>query len=147
MHVRAITGAAIAALAAGAIATPSFAQDPCHQKQHNNGTAGAVLGGLAGAVVGSNVTSHRGSRTGGAIIGGLAGAAIGNNIGRSSTKCDGRYTYYNGRSYNQPYNGYYNGAYDGRYGNNDYYRQPYYNQPYYNGDYNNGYYNNGYYPY
>lgn len=100
MQVRAITGAAIAALAAGAIATPSFAQDPCHQKQHNNGTAGAVLGGLAGAVIGSNVTSHRGSRTGGAIIGGLAGAAIGNNIGRSSAKCDGRYTYYNQPSYN-----------------------------------------------
>jgi hypothetical protein len=135
MNVRMITGAAIAALAAGAIASPSFAQDPCHQRKHNNGTAGAVIGGLAGAVLGSNVAGH-GARTGGTIIGGVAGAAIGNNIGRSSTHCDGRYSYYyNGRYYDHPVygNNYYNGGYDGRYGSN-------------NGYYSNGYYdNNGYY--
>jgi hypothetical protein len=141
MQVRAITGAAIAALAAGAIATPSFAQDPCHRQQHNNGTAGAVIGGLAGAAIGSNVAGH-GARTGGTILGGLAGAAIGNNIGRSSTKCDGRYSYYyNGRYYDRPAYGntYYNGAYDGRYGSNN----SYYGRQRYNG-YNNNYYNNGY---
>jgi hypothetical protein len=150
MQARIVTGAAIAALAAAAIASPSFAQDPCHQQQHNNGTTGAVLGGLAGAVIGSNVAGH-GARTGGTIIGGLAGAAIGNNIGRSSTKCDGRYSYYyNGRYYDRPqYGNTYNGGYDGRYGsNNGYYSQPrsngYYSQP----RYNNGAYNNGYgYPY
>jgi uncharacterized protein YcfJ len=145
MQVRVITGAAIAALAAGAIATPSFARDPCEQQKHNNGTAGAVLGGIAGAVLGSNVTHHHGARTGGAIIGGVAGAAVGNSIGRSSTKCDGRYSYYyNGRYYDHPVYGntYYNGAYDGRYGyngyNNGYYNNGYYTQPYYN---------DGYYPY
>jgi hypothetical protein len=142
MQVRAITGAAIAALAVGAIATPSFAQDPCHQHKRSNGTAGAVLGGIAGAVIGSNIPHHHGARTGGAIIGGVAGAAIGNSIGRSSTHCDG-YTYYNGRYYyNQPSTSYYNGYYDGRYGYNGYY-----SRPYYNGYYDNGYYNNGYYPY
>jgi hypothetical protein len=139
MKVRAITGAVIAALAAGAIATPSFAQDPCHRQQHNNGTAGAVIGGLAGAVIGSNVAGH-GARTGGSILGALAGAAIGNNIGRASTKCDGRYSsYYNGRYYDRPAysNGYYNGAYDGRYGANN----GDYSRPRYNG------YDHGYYPY
>jgi len=140
MHVRLITGAAIAALAATAMATPSFAQDPCHQKQHNNGTAGAVIGGIAGAVIGSNVAGH-GAKTGGSIIGGLAGAAIGNNIGRSSTKCDGRYSYYyNGRYYDHPVgDAYYQGRYDSRYG----YNNGYYNNGY-NGSYNNGYYNNRY---
>ena len=134
MQVRAITGAAIAALAAAAIATPSFARNPCQQQKHNNGTAGAVIGGIAGAVLGSNVAGH-GAKTEGSVIGGVAGAAIGSNIARSSTKCSSRYSYYyNGRYYDRPVYGetYYNGAYDGRYGS---YSQPYYDQygrPYYN---------------
>jgi hypothetical protein len=95
MKTAAVTGAVLAALAAGALATPSFARDPCEQHKHNNGTAGAVIGGLAGAVLGSNVAGH-GAKTEGSIIGGVAGAAIGNNIGRSGVKCDG-YSYYNPR--------------------------------------------------
>ena len=134
MKTVAITGA-IAALAAGAIATPSFAADPCHQRQHNRGTTGAVIGGLAGAMIGSNIPHHHGARTGGAILGGLAGAAVGNSIGRQSTKCD-NYAYYNynGRYYDQQaynnsyYNGYYNGYPDGR--NYDEYGRPYYYPPY-----------------
>src|SRR5690348_12456023 len=71
-------------------AAPAAAQgyrysDDCTRRIHNNGTAGAIVGGIAGAVVGSNL-AHGGGRTGGAILGGAAGAAIGNNIARSSTK-------------------------------------------------------------
>ncbi|HEX3699269.1 MAG TPA: glycine zipper 2TM domain-containing protein [Phenylobacterium sp.] len=124
MKTATVTGAVVAALAAGAIATPSFARDPCEQQKHNNGTAGAVLGGIAGAVIGSNVAGH-GARTGGSIIGGVAGAAVGNNIGRSGTKCDG-YAYYNNGYYDRDRhwhgNAYYNGGYNGQYGyNNGYY--------------------------
>lgn len=148
MKTAAITGAVLAALAAGALATPSFARDPCQQEKHNKGTAGAVIGGLAGAVLGSNVAGH-GAKTEGSVIGGVAGAAIGNNIGRSGVKCDG-YSYYNPNggyydrdghwhsySANARYNnGYYAGQY-GRdtssydrgyydsYGNWHYYRTPY----------------------
>lgn len=136
MKTAAITGAVLAALAAGAIATPSSARDPCEQRKHNNGTAGAVLGGIAGAVLGHNI-GHHGGRTGGAIIGGVAGAAVGNNIGRSGTKCDG-YAYYNqnggyydrdGRwhSYSTNYQYGSNSGYYDRYGNWHYYS---YDTPY-----------------
>ncbi len=114
--------AAMAAIvAAGSLATPSFAQDygsygydngyrnPCQQAQHDSGTGGGVLGALAGAVIGSNLAAHSGGRPGGAILGAMAGAAIGNNIGRASAKqsgvCDGadygRYNqgYYSGVAY------------------------------------------------
>jgi hypothetical protein len=93
MKIRALSATALALVAAGAVATPSFARDygyyateaACHDKQHDAGTTGAVLGGLAGALLGSSVAGH-GSRTGGAVIGGLAGALVGNSIGRSSAK-------------------------------------------------------------
>jgi uncharacterized protein YcfJ len=152
MKIAVITGA-VAALAAGAIATPTFAQDYCHEHRQSNGTAGAVVGGLAGAVLGSQVAGH-GARTEGSVIGGIAGALIGNSIGRSSAKCDG-YGYYDGRYdhgryYSAPayssgyYNNRYDGRYDGRYGYNGYY-----GRHHDSGYYNNGYYNNGYsyYPY
>ena len=59
--------------------------DVCTDRIHDNGAAGAVLGGIAGALLGSNV-AHHGGRTGGALIGAAAGAALGSNIARSSTK-------------------------------------------------------------
>ncbi|MDE2486143.1 MAG: glycine zipper 2TM domain-containing protein [Alphaproteobacteria bacterium] len=146
MKTVAITGVAVAALAATAIATPSFARNPCEQQKHNHGTAGAVIGGLAGAALGNSL-AHGGGRTGGTIIGGLAGAAIGNNIGRSSTKCDG-YAYYNGGYYDRDghWHGYartYASPYAGQYGYNSSYRG-YDSRPYY--DYQDGY-ASGYYPY
>lgn len=121
MKLAAISGAVIAALAAGSVATPTFAQDyrgygyydsgrdPCQQKKHDSGTTGAVLGGIAGALLGSSLASHHDGRTGGALIGAVAGAALGNNIGRSSAHssatCDGyvRQGYYGGRSYDSAY--------------------------------------------
>ena len=87
MRYAAITGAMMAALAAGAVATPTFAQsDPCHAEKHENGTTGAVVGGIAGALLGSSIAPHHENRAGGAVIGGVAGALAGNAIGRSSAE-------------------------------------------------------------
>ena len=97
MKVAMISGAVIAALAAGAIATPSFAQpygygyaNDCRQDR-GNAAAGTIIGGIAGAVLGSNLAAHHGGRSGGAAIGAVAGALLGNSIGRSSSQsCDYR---------------------------------------------------------
>jgi hypothetical protein len=104
MKTATVTGAVIAALAVGALATPSSAQT--YRGQYSNdcrrsdGTAGTVIGGIAGALLGSNLAAHHGGRAGGAAIGGVAGALLGNSIGRSSGQsCD--YQGYN-NGYRQP---------------------------------------------
>ena len=51
--------------------------------RRNNAAAGAVIGGVLGAIVGSGVAG-RGSHTGGAIVGGALGATAGAAIGSSS---------------------------------------------------------------
>jgi hypothetical protein len=126
MKFAALTATTLALATAGAAATPSFAHDygyydaaeACHAKKQESGTTGAVLGGLAGAFIGSSVAGH-GSHAGGAVIGGLAGALIGNGVGRSSAKdsapCEardygriayrGEHAYYDGyqRSSYHPY--------------------------------------------
>jgi hypothetical protein len=142
MKTAAFTGVAIAALAATAIATPSLARDPCQQHKHNSGTTGAVIGGLAGAVLGSNVAGH-GAKTEGSIIGGVAGAALGNSIGRDSVDCDG-YAYYqrgyydsDGHWHAYASNRSYYSPYAGQYGYNSSYYSPYYATPY--NDYYDGY--------
>jgi hypothetical protein len=58
----------------------------CHQEKKGNEVAGGLLGGIAGAVIGSNV-ARGGGREGGAIIGGVGGAALGANIAKDSTHC------------------------------------------------------------
>ena len=63
----------------------AYYEDGCTDRIHDNGVTGALLGGAAGALIGSNVASH-GGRTGGALIGAAAGAAVGSNIARSTTK-------------------------------------------------------------
>lgn len=93
MKTVAISGAVIVALAVGALATPAFAQTyraPYNSDcRRSDGTAGTVIGGIAGALLGSNLAAHHGGRAGGAAIGGVAGALIGNSIARgSSQSCD-----------------------------------------------------------
>lgn len=108
MLLRLVPAAALVAATVFSAAAPASAQgyrysDDCTRRIHNNGTTGAIVGGLAGAVVGSNL-ARGGGRTGGAILGGAAGAALGNSIARSSTKdrCRGhRYVYRSG--YPAPY--------------------------------------------
>ena len=101
MKVATISGVVIAALAAGAIATPSLAQPYGYDRDcRSNAAAGTILGGIAGAVLGSNLAAHHGGRSGGAAIGGVAGALLGNSIGRSSSSCD--YRGYSSGYYAQP---------------------------------------------
>jgi hypothetical protein len=86
-----VTSAAALTATILALAAPMTAQardyrdDGCTDRIHDNGVAGALIGGAAGAVIGSNV-ARGGGRTGGALIGAAAGAAVGSNIARSSTK-------------------------------------------------------------
>ena len=56
------------------------AQAACQQQQNNRAVGGAIIGGIAGAVLGSNLSRGNG-RTGGAVIGGVAGAAVGADVG------------------------------------------------------------------
>lgn len=116
-----LTTAAAPALAQAHDYRPYGYDDGCSGRIHNSGTTGAVLGGLAGALIGSNV-AHHGGRTGGALIGAAAGAAVGSNIARSSTKqsCRGYRTAYR-------YDGYQPGYYaDPGYGYGDYNSYPVY---------------------
>lgn len=95
------TLAAVLALAAGAADAQSsrydsgsytaqspkgYAYDACKREQTGRGTMGAVLGGGAGAVIGSNVAA-RNARTEGALLGGLLGAIAGSMVGNSSAAC------------------------------------------------------------
>jgi hypothetical protein len=59
----------------------------CRSKKQGNTVAGGLLGGIAGAVIGSNL-AHGGGRTGGAVIGGVGGAAAGATIAHGATHCD-----------------------------------------------------------
>ena len=60
--------------------------DACKREQTGRGTVGAVLGGGAGAVIGSNVAA-RNARTEGALLGGLLGAIAGGVVGNHSAAC------------------------------------------------------------
>ena len=85
----AVTGLAAPTFAAAQYYAPpgvSYRDDPCRDQKRSSGTTGAVVGGIAGAVLGSQVAG-RGARTEGAVIGGVGGAVVGNQIGRHSVKC------------------------------------------------------------
>ncbi|WP_372784086.1 glycine zipper domain-containing protein [Phenylobacterium sp.] len=68
------------------------------RNDHSSATAGAIIGALAGAALGSNVAG-RGVRTEGAVLGGVVGAGIGGAVGNANDRyrCDSRGPYY---SYN-----------------------------------------------
>ena len=93
--------AGVVALAAGAASAQSskyqsgnytaqspsgYYYDACKREQTGRGTVGAILGGGAGAVIGSNVAA-RNARTEGALLGGLLGAIAGGVMGNKSAAC------------------------------------------------------------
>ncbi|KAK0341839.1 hypothetical protein LTR94_024757, partial [Friedmanniomyces endolithicus] len=96
--------------------------DPCARERQGRTGAGAVIGGGAGAVIGSQLAA-RGRRTEGSILGGVLGAVVGSQVGRSSSNDCRTYQssgYYNqgysqgyGQSYGQPSYGYYDDRYTG----------------------------------
>ena len=69
--------------------------DACKRDQTQRGTLGAVLGGGAGAVIGSNAAA-RNARTEGALLGGLLGAIAGGVVGNKSAACVSQRDYYAG---------------------------------------------------
>jgi len=104
-------------------------QQYCSQRRNSNTAAGAVIGGIAGAVLGSQAAA-RGHRTDGSVLGAVVGATAGAMIGRSNTRCaqvpQGSYDpYYGQTQYPQDdryYRGDDSGLYGGPYGDDDYYR-------------------------
>jgi len=123
----------------GALSVPTFASaqsagyygggysyDPCRRDSTNRSTAGALIGGALGAVIGSNAAA-RNARTEGALLGGALGAATGAAVGNRSAACTSTYQPQPRTSYYQrPYDdGRY---YDNRYGANDRYDHDYYDR-------------------
>lgn len=84
-------------------------QQQCQRQRSQNTVAGAALGGLAGAALGSNVAARR-HRSDGGILGAVVGAFAGAAIANSNTRCaqvpQGSYDPYYGQSYQQYPNGY-----------------------------------------
>lgn len=60
--------------------------DVCAAQKRAAGQKGAVVGGLLGAVVGSQVAA-KGAKTEGAVLGGAVGAVAGNQIARKNVRC------------------------------------------------------------
>lgn len=112
---------AASALAMMAFAQPAAAQQyrtyhdehvatqQCQQSQRNRTVGGALIGGIAGAVLGHNVAGGHGSRDEGTALGAIVGAVAGGAIGRNTANCDtqvrGSYDPYYGQAQQGPYYG------------------------------------------
>src|SRR3954451_17339669 len=83
-----LAGAAVAAL----IPMSALAQTSCEQRQANR-AVGTIAGAGIGALLGSAVAGH-GDRTAGAVVGGLGGALVGNQLAKSNADCAHAYGYY-----------------------------------------------------
>ena len=81
-------GVALAAL----IPTLALAQTTCEQRQTNR-TVSTIAGAGIGALLGSAVAGH-GDRTAGALVGGVGGAVVGNQLAKSDADCARAYGYY-----------------------------------------------------
>jgi outer membrane lipoprotein SlyB len=85
-HILALSIAAL--IAAPAFVAPKAALADSCRTSANKGTA---IGGVGGAVLGSQVAGH-GNKTEGAILGGVVGAVAGHQVGKSAnSKCDDNY--------------------------------------------------------
>lgn len=88
---KALAFTAAVAVAASTLVVPSFAAaqsryDNCRDQQRRSANTGTVVGGVAGALLGSGVAS-RGVKTEGALLGGAVGAVAGHQIGKNNAKC------------------------------------------------------------
>lgn len=109
-----------------------YGYDPCARERQGRTGAGAVIGGGAGAVIGSQLAA-RGRRTEGSILGGVLGAVVGSQVGRSSSdacrsyQSNGYNGYSQGYGYSEPTYSYYDNRYTGDqgygYGYSDYDRR------------------------
>lgn len=78
--------------AAALIPTIALAQQTCEQRQ-NTRVVGTVAGAGVGALAGSAIAG-RGDHTEGAVIGGIAGALLGNQLTKGKADCTRAYGYY-----------------------------------------------------
>lgn len=96
-------------------------QEQCERQQQRRQIGGAIIGGIAGALLGREV-ADRGVRGEGAAVGAVAGAVVGAGVGRSTANCDqrvqGRYDQY-GRPYDRGYDDGYGRDNSGLYGGRD----------------------------
>jgi hypothetical protein len=83
-----------AALALTACASDGYGRyaSACERDQQTREAAGTAVGAGIGALAGSGIAG-RGDRTEGAVIGGIAGAVVGNQLSKSREACD---VYYDG---------------------------------------------------
>ncbi len=79
-------------------------QQQCQQSRQNRTVGGALIGGIAGALLGREV-ADRGVRGEGALLGAVVGATAGGMIGRNTAQCaqvpQGSYDPYSGQPYGQ----------------------------------------------
>jgi hypothetical protein len=89
-----LAGLACAASLAAMGAAEAQPLDPaCVRANQNNTMTGAVVGGVAGAVLGSAVAGHH-EKTEGAVLGGVGGAVVGGMIANSNNHpCPEGYVY------------------------------------------------------
>jgi hypothetical protein len=79
----------LAASFAAIVTIPTISQaqsTACQRDQRNDRVAGTVVGGVAGALLGSVIAGNS-SNTAGTVVGGVAGAIAGNQIAKSGTRC------------------------------------------------------------
>jgi hypothetical protein len=76
-------------------ANTAYAAPPAVKCDNTGAVAAGAIGAIAGAVLGSNVASHK-NRTEGAVLGGLVGGGVGAAVGHSHDKykCDQRGAYF-----------------------------------------------------
>lgn len=74
-------------------ARDGYGYDPCRREANGRGTAGTLIGGGIGAVIGSNAAA-RNARTEGALLGGLLGAIAGGVMGHKTAACNSSSTYH-----------------------------------------------------
>jgi uncharacterized protein YcfJ len=58
----------------------------CERARQDASNQGAVVGGVAGAVIGSNVAGN-GAKSEGGVIGALAGATVGRDVAKKDHRC------------------------------------------------------------
>jgi uncharacterized protein YcfJ len=97
----------------------------CQQARNSRMVGGAIIGGIAGALLGRDV-ADRGVRGEGALLGAVVGATAGGAIGRNTARCD--------RVPEGAYDPYYGQAQE-RYPNDPYYDDDLYGGPYEDDDY------------
>lgn len=79
--------------------TAPVMSNPCYQSTRTDTVAGAGIGALVGAALGSNVAAH-GRKTEGTVLGALVGAGLGGAVGNAhakaaNAKCDQAGLYFN----------------------------------------------------